>query len=294
MSFEQRLQALPHLGLGVSTEYGAHRSEGALQPVEMHRQHPGLVRFIEMGVETAKGLDEAAEAWLAHALPTTYHFLDINLHEPEDFDAAWLSQVRALAERIRPAWICGDAGLWHFGARDRGQMLLLPPILTAESARDTAEGVRRLRDETGFEVFPENPPGNFFLGDLHILEFFARVAEQADTGLLLDCAHLAIFQRMTGRDPLDGLGDFPLERVVEVHVAGGSERVSAEGYAFVEDDHSTAVLDDTWQIFEHVAQRATGLRAVVFECERNPSGAVLPGFERIRSICASHRPELVS
>ena len=72
---------------------------------------------LELGIETDKGLDEAAEAWVDAGLPTTYHFLDINLDEPEDMDSAWLEKVRAIAERTRPAWMCGDAGLWHLGRR---------------------------------------------------------------------------------------------------------------------------------------------------------------------------------
>lgn len=281
--FLERVEALPVLGIGVSTEYGAAAAKGVLDPMKLHRDHPDFAAFLEVGVEVAKGLDKAAARWVKAGLPTTYHFLDVNLDEPEDFDAPWLDAVRVLADRIKPAWMCGDAGLWHFGRRERGQMLLLPPILTDASASALAEGIVRLRDATGFEVFPENPPGTAFVGDLHLLDFFARVADRADTGLLFDCAHLAIYQRMTGHDPLDGLADFPLERVVEIHVAGGTEH-DHEGFGWVEDDHTTGVLPDTWQILEAVVDRTSNLRAVVFECERNPVSEVLAGFERIADV----------
>ena len=78
----------------------------------------------------AKGLDADTERWVASGAPSTYHFLDLNLDEPEDFDALWLEELHALAAELRPAWLCGDAGLWHFGPRDRAHMLLLPPVLT--------------------------------------------------------------------------------------------------------------------------------------------------------------------
>jgi uncharacterized protein (UPF0276 family) len=87
-----------------------------------------------------------------------------------------------------------------------------------------AAGIVALREASGLEVLPENPPGSAFVGDLHLLEFFARVAEAADTGLLLDCAHLAMYQRLTGHAPLDGFDHVPWDRVVELHVAGGRER----------------------------------------------------------------------
>ena len=278
--FLARVQRLPRLGLGISTEYGAGDAPGTLDVGRLWREHPDYAAFLEVGVETAKGLDRHAEAWADAGRPTTYHFLDVNLDEPSDLDDGWLDAVRRIARRLQPAWLCGDAGLWHFGPRERGHMTLLPPILCDESASAMAEGVARLRAATGCEVLPENPPGKVFVGDLHLLEFFARLCERADTGLLLDCAHLAIYQQTQGLPPLTGLDGFPLERIVELHVAG-STRHAPGGLDVIEDDHGPAVLPETWAIFEHVVSAAPNLKAVVFECERNPLEACLPGLRRI-------------
>ena len=281
--FDRRVRRLPHLGLGVSTEYGAHRSSDTLDLARLVAEHPECVRFLECGVEIAKGLDDDMRRWAEAGRPTTYHFLDLNLDEPEDFDPAWMTDLRGFLEELKPAWICGDAGLWHFGPRDRGHMLLLPPILTDASATALAEGIVRLREATGREVLPENPPGQVFLGDLHILDFFARVAERADTGILLDLAHLAIYQRAMGFEVSDGLDGFPLERVVEVHVAGGRERTH-EGLAWIDDEHGPEPVADTWALAERVIPSAPELRAVVFECERNPNGAVGASFGRLAAL----------
>src|SRR5689334_15410571 len=224
MRFADRVRSLPHLGLGVSTEYGAGDAAGALDVLALHDAHPEYARFLEIGVETAKGLDPQAAAWVGRGLPTTYHYLDVNLDEPEDFDDEWLADVRAVAAALRPAWLCGDAGMWHLGRRERGHMLLLPPVLTRDAADAMADGIVCLREATGFEVLPENPPGQVYLGELHVLDFFARVVERADTGMLLDCAHLAIYERLVGEPPGTGLDAFPRDRIVELHVAGGSER----------------------------------------------------------------------
>ena len=288
MSFLDRVRRLPELGVGLSTEYGAAQTPGALDPLELRARHPKFAGFLELGVETAKGLDDGARAWLSLRWPVTYHFLDVNLYEPEDFDDALLEELRALVKQTRPAWLCGDAGLWHFGPRERGHMLLLPPILSADSARDQAEGLRRLREATRLEVLPENPPGHVFLGDLHLLDYYAMVCERADTGMLLDCAHLAIYQHATGRDPLEGLDRFPLERIVELHVAGAQVRTH-EGLELVEDDHAPTPLDATWRIFEHVVPRAPNLKAIVFECEKNPLEDCLDGFARIRRTWEARR-----
>lgn len=292
-SFLQRVQQLPALGVGISTEYGAAQTPEALDILALRDTHPQFAGFLEVGVEVVKGLDDTAQRWAQQGLPTTYHFLDINLDEAEDFDTPWLQMVEAIADHIKPAWLCGDAGLWHFGKRERGHMLLLPPILSTASAREQAEGIIRLREHLGYEVLPENPPGHVYLGDLHMLEYYAEVAERADTGLLLDCAHLAIYQDVMGYDPCTGLDGFALDRVVELHVAGSTHR-EHDGLQYWDDDHTPHILDDTWRIFEQIVPRAPNLKAVVFECERNPLYAVLAGFERITTQVAHSTEESTS
>ena len=272
------LADLPRLGVGLSSEPGSSRA-GGIDARELDRVHPGLVHFLEYGSDVVRGLDEHVRGWAADR-PTTYHFLDLNLEDPDDLDPAWVARTKALADEIGAAWLCGDAGLWHIGPRDRGHQILLPPILTEDSARAVGDSVRALEDATGLRVLPENPPGDVYVGPLHLLDYFARVADRSGGGLLLDCAHLLIFQRSRGLPPLTGLDGFPLDRVVELHVAGGRE-LDVDGLRLIDDAHGAEPLPDTWAIVEAVLPRARNLRAIVFECERNPAAEVLAGFVRL-------------
>jgi uncharacterized protein (UPF0276 family) len=281
-AFWQRLADLPVLGVGISTEFGA-RVAGGLDVLQLRRDRPDLVRFLEIGVDLERGLDAEARAWADAGYATTFHFLDLNLEEEEPNADAWAEHAAEIARELRAAWLCGDAGLWHIGPRDRGHSALIPPILTTSSAREMAASLRALRARTRFEVLPENPPAHVYLGDLHLLDYFARVCDEADCGMLLDAAHLAIYQRARGGGPLDGLDGFPLERVVEMHVAGASE-FEHEGRIFLDDDHSPEPRPETWTILEAVLPRAPNLRALVYECERNPLPRVIPVFERLAGL----------
>jgi uncharacterized protein len=276
-AFAERVAALPRLGVGISTEFGAART--GLDVLRLRDLHPELVSFLEVGCDLARGADLDARRWVHAGWPTTYHFLDVNLEEPEDLDPDWVRDATALARELGAAWMCGDAGLWHVGPRDRGHGTLMPPVLEEGSARALARSVRALREASGFEVLPENPPAHAWLGRMRLGDYFTLLAEEADCGILLDVAHLAIHQRALGLKPLDGLERFPLARVVEVHVAGGTPFESG-GRTFVDDDHGTAVLPETWELLEAVLARATHLRALVVECERNPLADVVPLFER--------------
>lgn len=271
---------LPRLGVGLSGEFGS--SAKGIDIQRFYEARPDLVHFFEYGADLDRGLDENVRQWAAAGLPTTYHFLDINLAEQEDVDARWLETTAERARAIGAAWLCGDAGLWHFGPRERGHQVLLPPVLCRESAAETADSIVRIQQETGFAVLPENPPSVIYLGDLHILDYFAAVADRSGCGLLLDTAHLAIFQHLRGLPPLAGLDAFPLDRVVELHVAGGTTK-SAGGFEYVDDSHAPEPIPATWEILEYVLPRATNLRAIVYECEYNALELCIPNFERLNA-----------
>jgi uncharacterized protein (UPF0276 family) len=278
VGFTQRVRELPRLGVGISAEPGSARA--GIDPLAMREQTPGLVHFVEYGTDLLRGLDDSVRAWAAAGLPTTYHFLDLNLSERDDVDDVWLARTAARARAIGARWLCGDGGLWHLARRERGHEILLPPVLTKGSAIEMAEAVARVEQATGFALLPENPPAPFYAGDLHVLDYFALVAERADCGLLLDCAHLCMFQRLRGLPPLAGLDGFPLDRVVELHVAGGTPS-DVDGYIVIEDSHVPEPLPETWTILEHVVPRAPNLRAIVYECEKNSVEEVAANFARL-------------
>jgi len=283
---ERRLDALPHLGVGISGEYGVRPS---IDPTDFDDAYPGLIHVVEFGSDTDRGLDASILRWADAKRPVTYHFLDVNFEEDEDMDARWMSETGANARRLGSPWLCGDAGIWHFGPRDRGHGLLLPPILTRDSALRTAENIARLQDWTGLPVMPENPPSLYFLGDLHILDYFALVTEEAGCCFLLDAAHLAIYQKARGLPPEAGLDAFPLDRIVELHIAGGGEAVTADGYRYIEDDHRAEIHPDTWAIVDHVVPRASRLKALIYECEHNVAEDTVETFVRLNALFPPRR-----
>jgi uncharacterized protein (UPF0276 family) len=275
------LELLPRLGVGISCEFESNRR--GIDASQFVEEHPGLIHFLEYGGDLQRGLDEQVYRWIEPGRPTTYHFLDLNLEQREDADDTWLEETTSMAKEINAAWICGDAGLWHFGKRERGHQTLLPPILTRESAKELAENVKYVEEKTGFRCLPENPPGVLYIGPLHILDYFGLVSANAGCGLLLDVAHLAIFQKLKGLPATTGLDNFPLDRVIEVHVAGGVE-ASFEGFAYVEDNHTPEPLKETWEILEYVLPRAKNLKAIVYESEMNRQEELLPNFARLNQL----------
>ncbi len=274
------LANLPRLGVGISAEPGS--AVAGIDPTTFAAMHPGLIHFVEYGTDTARGLDDAIVRWADAGGATTYHFLDLNLEDAADLDDAWVAQTARAAATIGAAWLCGDSGLWHFGQRDRGHELLLPPYLGSDGAKAVAQNLLRLEEATGLRVLPENPPSAFYVGELHLLDYYAEIVRTTGSGLLLDCAHLAIYQRLHGHAPVTGLDGFPLDHIVELHLAGTVPR-DLDGLVVYDDVHSPELSPDTWEIFDAIWPRCPNLKAIVYECEKNPPREVVATFERLNA-----------
>lgn len=279
--FFDKIAKIPRLGVGISGEFAS--ATKGIDACWLQENYPALVHFFEYGGDLDRGLDEHVRRWANLALPTTYHFLDINIEEKADLTEDWLVSTIEMAKEINAVWLCGDAGRWHFGSRERGHQMLMPPILCMDSVLESVDNIQKIQNESQLCCLPENPPAVVYLGEMHILEYFAEIAERADCGLLLDCAHLAIFQHCRGLSPLTGFDNYPFERVIELHVAGGTF-TETQAYSYINDDHSPEPIQATWEILEHVISRAPNLKAIVYECEHNKAEECLDNFARLNQL----------
>ena len=153
----------------------------------------------------------------------------------------------------------------------------LPPRQTMAGVREVVLSIRDLQGalpvpvavETGVNYLRPRPD------ELPDGEFVARVVASADCGLLLDL-HNIFANALNGRQPLDEyLEQLPLERVWEIHLAGGME---LDGFWL--DAHSGAIPDALYGVAERLIPHLPNLRAIVFEIF--PSFVPVVGLDLIR------------
>jgi uncharacterized protein len=153
----------------------------------------------------------------------------------------------------------------------------LPPRQTLQGLETVTASIRALQAalpvpiavETGVSYLrplPDELPDGDFVG---------RVVESADCGLLLDL-HNVYCNSVNGRQPLDEyLCQLPLERVWEIHLAGGMER---DGFWL--DAHCGAIPDAVYAVAEKLIPRLPNLKAIIFEIF--PSFVPVVGLELVR------------
>jgi hypothetical protein len=114
----------------------------------------------------------------------------------------------------------------------------------------------------------ENSVFYFLYGDaLDEPDFLRSILCEPNFHLLLDLHNLHTMAENFDFDPEDYLRRLPLERVVEIHIAGGkqSDPQWLEGQTMRLDSHDHAVPEEVWLLLESVARRCPNLRGLTLE-----------------------------
>jgi uncharacterized protein (UPF0276 family) len=164
-------------------------------------------------------------------------------------DPPWVSEHLAFNH------IASDGHTWFTG-------FMLPPLQVAGSVRLAASNITWLAESLRVP-FAFETPVNYLkprAGEMSDGAFIAAVAEGADCGILLD-VHNLWCNESNGRQPvLDVVGELPLDRVWQMHIAGGTQ---VDGYWV--DAHSGLVKEPVWDVAEQVVRRLPNLKAITFE-----------------------------
>ena len=182
--------------------------------------------------------------------PIALHGVSLNIGSADALDKAHLDHLCALVDRIEPAWI-SDHLCWS-GVGGHALHDLLPLPLTEKALAHVVERVRRVQDHLGRRIALENAStyAAFACDEMREEEFLARIAVEADCGILLDVNNVFVSAHNHGFDPRRYLDWIPAERVVEIHLAGPS----VEGELLI-DTHDHPVREEVWDLYAHTIRR---------------------------------------
>ena len=176
--------------------------------------------------------------------------LSIGSTEPLDFD--YLRKLKRLAMAIDARWI-SDHVCWT-GVAGINTHDLLPLPYNEESLQHVIDRVSIVQDVLERPLVLENPSSyvTFVASTMSEAEFIARLADEADCGLLLDVNNVFVSAKNHDFDPVEYLRSMPHERVVQMHLAGHTNC----GTHLI-DTHDGPVIDPVWELFR-LAHGSTG------------------------------------
>lgn len=257
------------------------------------------IDFVEISPENYMrrgGHHPAALARVADRYPIVTHGLTMSLGGVDPLDEAYLRELAAFVRDVRSPW---HSDHLCFGAVD-GRALhdLLPVPFKEASVGRIADRIRRARDAVRVPLAVENVsyywhPGRAEMGEA---EFLSRVCEAAECGLMLDVNNAYVNAQNFGFDVDAWMRAAPLDRVVQIHVAGhewfavderglGDARPPHAPGAMIVDTHGADVPDPVLSLLGRVLAR-TGPVPVLLERDQNipDLDALLAEVAHIRAI----------
>jgi uncharacterized protein (UPF0276 family) len=176
----------------------------------------------------------------------------------QDYRSPWAAEH---LQRIRPTPSGPAAGA--NGHRRPALNYVFPPLYTEDFLDAYAANAAALQRHLGVPLALEPIPSYLppTLPQMPETEFVSRLLERTSCQLLLDLPHLVLSARRLARLPQDFLAELPLERVIELHVAG------LAWDADLDEDWMAPVppSDDILDLAEQAVSRSPNLRAVTFD-----------------------------
>ncbi len=260
------------------------------------------IDFLEISPENYMGRGgyyPAALARLSDRFPILTHGLTMSLGGRDALDARYLSELGAFVKDVRSPWHSDHLCFSTAG----GAVLhdLLPVRFTKESAAHVAERVMRARDVIQVPLAVENitfyTPAEAWSDETVMPEpeWISEVIERADCGLMLDVNNAYVNAQNFGFDVDDWIRGVPLDRVVQIHVAGHekfeeSDFVEGATGTILLDTHGADVPDPVLALLERVLPH-TGPVPIVLERDQSipPFAELLGELARIRALVEALR-----
>jgi len=210
--------------------------------------------YMDTGGRPAFILDRVVERY-----PVALHGVSLSIGSTDPLDREYLRKLKALAARTKAHWV-SDHLCWT-GVLGRNTHDLLPLPYDEATLRHVVSRVREVQDFLERPLVLENPSTYLaFAGSsMTEWEFLARLASDADCGLLLDVNNVYVSSFNHGFDPREYIDRVPADRVVQYHVAGHTNKGT-----HIVDTHSDRALPEVWDLYARAVAR-TGLVSTLFE-----------------------------
>lgn len=231
--------------------------------------------FVGCGGRPLRVLERArAEA------PVVLHGVSLSIGSVDALNEGYLRELRALAERVAPAWISDHLCWGSFGGHYAHDLLPLP--FTEETIAHVSERILRVQDVLGRRILIENVSSYvaFAHSTLREWEFLAAVAERADCGILLDVNNVHVSAHNHGYAAEHYLAGLPSRRIGQIHLAGHSDAGT-----HLLDTHDGPVAPAVWRLYALAVARFGRVSTLVEWDDRVPEVEVLLAeAERARSL----------
>ena len=235
----------PGLGLGLRSPHFSHILE--------HWPKVDWFEIISENFIDCHGYPRAVLSQIAERYPVVMHGVSLSIGSTDPLNFDYLAKLKKLAAEISPLWI-SDHLCWT-GIAGLNTHDLLPMPLTEEALAHTVARIKTVQDFLERPLILENPSTYLEFADSTIndWDFLARMAQEADCGVLLDVNNIYVCARNHGWNAAEYIRAIPADRIVQFHLAGHEDCGT-----HIIDTHNTEVIDEVWELYRLAHQHTGG------------------------------------
>ena len=202
--------------------------------------------------------------------PVVLHGVSLSLGSTDPLSKRYLQALRALVDRVAPAWVSDHLCWGSVGGHYAHDLLPLP--YTEEALEHVVERVETVQNRLGRQILIENVSSylTFAHSAMPEWEFLAAIAERADCGILLDVNNVYVSAVNHGFDPERYVMAMPPDRVGQIHLAGHSDKGT-----HLLDTHDGHVVPAVWDLYRVAVQRCGPISTLIEWDDRVPEWGVL-------------------
>jgi uncharacterized protein len=271
--------SLPFLGAGLGYRRSLH------DVLRKRRKEVGFLEVMPEHVVEGSEASRRALLELAGTMPVVTHSVSLSVGTATGADLPFAARMHQVSERLGAAWSSDHLCYTKVGDRHIGQLTPIP--YTDEALRLVVANTKAvMATMPGRPFLLENISQYFqFQGaDLTEPEFFTEVTRRTGCGVLLDVTNLHNNATNLGLDPEAYLDGFPLESVVQMHLAG-SEWIGGK----LLDTHGGPVLEPVWDLMARVVEQGDVRAALVERDQTFELGDLFAEVERANRVFAKAR-----
>lgn len=219
-------------------------------------------------------------------LPVIIHGVSMSIGSAGGLDSDHLAKLKRLEERIEPLWVSDHLCWTRTSAHNSHDLLPLP--LTQEALDAVCDNIDHAQNVLGRAMLFENPSSYLTFPDDEMAEweFLSAMARRTGCYLLLDVNNIYVSARNHGFSARDYLAGLPLDRVLQIHLAG-HDPATVERDIII-DTHDRPVIDPVWDLYAQAMAMMQQPVATMIERDENipPLPELLAELDRARGIAA--------
>jgi uncharacterized protein (UPF0276 family) len=233
---------------------------------------------------------------IKHNVTTVAHGIYMSLGDAAGPHLEYLERLAPYIEELDPVLFSDHIDMGNLPDHELGKFFHGMQVpFTLEQAAVFQGNMRIFSERIGRPLLVENLFYNFVLpmsGSLPEPAFIGEILRDTEFGLLLDVTNVYLNSLNLHFDAYAWLEQAPLDRTVEIHVAGGEQATSGPRAGEWADTHSRPVPDAVWRMVEYVVARGQ-VKAVLLERDQDypPMAELLAELRIARQILAGASSE---